>query len=113
MQLELDRRPTSGALEVSCAGLSQTFPFQTPAGYSDAALALPLIIPVLKQGSFKLTIRDGGAPDTPRTIAWRLQFAPGAQPVTAKDAGERIASVAQREADTIAAQLTQWPGATH
>jgi len=100
-------------MEVSCAGLSQAFPFQAPAGYSDAARAVPLIIPVLKKGPFKVTIRDDAALDTPKTMEWRLQYAPGATNVSAKDAGQRIASVAQQAAETIAAQISQRTGATH
>jgi hypothetical protein len=105
VQLDLDQTATSGALAVVCEGLEQVFPFETPDGYSDAAFALPLIIPVLREGNLQLSIRDLGAPGAERSVTWRLNFAPGAERMKSRGASERIVLVAQEAARTVAAQI--------
>jgi hypothetical protein len=102
LQIELDRKPTSGRILVECEGLKQDFPFSAPAGHAEAGAAFPLIIPVLKEGTLWVTVFDDQARAKPLRQKWRLKYRPDAETLEDPDAGRQIAETSQRAAASIA-----------
>lgn len=102
LQVELDRKATSGRVWVECEGLKQDYPFDVPAGLLAAGAAFPLLIPVLKEGTLWVTVVDDGARTKAQRQKWRLQFKPGAAELADPDAARKIIDTCQRAAATAA-----------
>ena len=103
LQIELDRRPTIGRMIVECHGLKQDFPFAAPAGAAEAGLAIPLMIPILKEGTLWVTVVEDCARSKPLRQKWRLKFKPDAEELEDPGTGRQIADTCQRAAASIAA----------
>lgn len=103
LQIELDRKATVGRVVVECEGLKQDFAFEAPAGHAEVGTALPLMIPVLKEGTLWVTILDDSARAKPLRQKWRLKFKPDAQELEDPGAGRQIADTCQRAAASVAA----------
>lgn len=108
LQIELDRKATSGRVLVECEGLKQAFPFSAPAGHAEAGAAFPLIIPVLKEGALWVTVFDDQARAKPLRQKWRLKFLPDAQALEDPVAAARqIADTCQKAAASVASSATR------
>jgi hypothetical protein len=103
LQIELDRKATTGRVLVECDGLKQDFPFSAPAGHAEAGAAFPLIIPVLKEGTLWVTVFDDQAKVKPLRQKWRLKFTANAEELEdPAGAARQIADTCQKAAASVA-----------
>lgn len=104
LQIELDRKATSGRVLVECDGMKQDFPFSAPSGHAEAGVALPLMIPVLREGALWVTVHDDQAKAKPLRQKWRLKFMADAEALEDPiSAARQIADTCQRAAASVAA----------
>lgn len=104
LQLELDRKATVGRVQVECEGLKQDFAFEAPAGHAETGVALPLMIPILKEGALWVTVLEDGGRGKPLRQKWRLKFKSDAEELEDPSAARQIADTCQRAAATVAAK---------
>ena len=113
LQLELDRKPTSGRVWVECEGLKQGFPFEAPGGLLAAGAAFAMLIPILKEGALWVTIVDDGARGKPLRQKWRLQFKTDAEELTDPNAARQIADTCQRATASAAQGSKRFDATRH
>ena len=79
IQLELDRKPTSGFIRVTAADYNHAFPLAVPKGHWLPAIAFQLILPVLSAGPLMVSIHDAEGRGKPIRLKWTIAFAENAK----------------------------------
>ena len=79
IQLELDRKPTSGFIRVAAANYNHAFPLAVPKGHWLPAIAFQLILPVLTAGPLTVSIHDAEGRGKPIRLKWNIAFAADAK----------------------------------
>jgi hypothetical protein len=105
LQLEIDRKKSSGRVKVYTQDNEWTYPFEIAAGWALGAMAVPLIIPMTREGLLSVAVTDSFRSGKPWRYQWKMAFAEDGRMLTepeaetmmsdAREAGERLMAPAR------------------
>ena len=104
IQLELDRKPTSGFIRVTAADYNHAFPLAVPKGHWLPAIAFQLILPVLSAGPLMVSIHDAEGRGKPIRLKWNIAFAENAK-VLDESAGDDFIATSETVAALVKTSL--------
>jgi hypothetical protein len=90
LMIELDGDGADGQVVLTAPDFEQTVPFQTPPGPMMTMAAFPILLPIVREGTFVVSVVDLRKPGQPVSVKWPTGFAEGAEELDPKLADEFI-----------------------